>query len=239
VAPPASLTVEGVAALRACDAVFKNSASDLVGPFLRLMCRDIRPSPFRHEYDVALLVEDMLAEVRRGKTVGFATFGHPLLFGPLARAALARAERLKVPVRVVAAPSTLGEMLSAGASLGAVPRWQVLVGLCPRSAEAAARLDRSLPTLLYPEEGPAEPGGTPLLEAVADRYGRGHRAIVLGPDAEEWDLPATLTLDEVARLSPEATKQRLVFVPGLSGSAKPPRPRRRRARPGPCGPAGS
>jgi hypothetical protein len=217
IAPAAgSPTVECVAALRACDVVFQNSASDSVGAMLRLFCRDIRPSPFHHEYDALLLVERMFAEARRGRVVGMATFGHPLLFGPIARAALARGRHEGLSVRIVSAPSTLGEMLSAGAALGPVPRWQALVGLAKDAAKDAARIDPSAPLLLYPEEGfRREAGAIPMLEAAAARYPAGHRALVLSPGSQEWDEANWMTLADIARLPAASHKQRLVFVPPL------------------------
>ena len=218
IAPSAGTpTVECVAALRACDVVFQNSASDSVGGMLRVLCRDIRPSPFHHEFDAVRLIESMFAEARRGRVVGMATFGHPLLFGPIALAALARGRHEGISVRVVSAPSTLGEMLSAGASLGPVARWQTLVGLAQGAAAAVAQIDPTVPLLLYPEEGYLRiPGAKIMLEEVAARYPAGHRALVLSPGSEEWDEANWMTLSDIARLPESSHKQRLVYVPPTS-----------------------
>jgi tetratricopeptide (TPR) repeat protein/precorrin-2 methylase len=220
VSPPLSATVECVAALRGCDVVFQNSSSDALGPLLRLLCRDIRPSSFRHEYGGLRLVEAVFAEARRGRSVGLVTFGHPLLFGPLARLALARSRREAAPLRFVAAPSSLGEMLSAGSRLGPVPRFQVLVGLAEDSAGAAARVDPGAPLLLYPEELRAASGAPRMLEVLAARYPEGHLALVLAPEAEDWDRSSWASLRDVANLPGLSLKQRLVYVPAVSAAKK-------------------
>jgi len=218
VAPPLSPTVAAIAELRACDVVFQNSSSDPLSPLLRLLCRDIRPSSFRHEYEAPRVVDAMLAEVRRGRRVGFATFGHPLLFGPLALAACARARRVSIPVRVCAAPSSLGEMLAAGARLGPVPRAQVLVGIAEDAEKSVPRVDPAEPLLLYPEPGP---GSTPrFLKLLAARYPAGHRALVLAPNRKDWDAVQERTLDEIAGLPADSLQQRLVFVPAAAQSRR-------------------
>lgn len=80
--PPHTATAEGLRALARCDVIYNNTQADNT-EWLRLLCRDCRPISYKQEHDERSLAGPMLAELRRGRRVGFVTRGNAIVFGYL------------------------------------------------------------------------------------------------------------------------------------------------------------
>lgn len=115
-----SLTVEALAAIRRCRTLFVNNPQM---EFFRRHCSDVRPigvlDMSRREDSLNALTARILAAARKSGPVGFAIYGHPILYEPPGARLLEACRRGKIPFRVVAGISAFDAVLAClGLSVG-------------------------------------------------------------------------------------------------------------------------
>ncbi len=115
-----SLTVEALSAIRRCRTLFVNNPQM---EFFRRHCADVRPigvlDMSRREQSLNALTARILAAARRGGPVGFAIYGHPILYEPPGARLLEACRRRNIPHRVVAGISAFDAVLAClGLSVG-------------------------------------------------------------------------------------------------------------------------
>ncbi|MBI5629768.1 MAG: tetratricopeptide repeat protein [Elusimicrobia bacterium] len=138
--PPYTASSECLREIRACDVVFNNVMGDEMFEFLRPFCRDSRPLAYHQNADEGRLSDEIMAEVRLGKAVGFVTRGNALIYGPLGSELMARCRRAGVSCRCLPAVSS-GELFAA--KFAAARPWR-----------AAAVMDSSAAGEVPDSEGP-------------------------------------------------------------------------------------
>lgn len=215
--PPVSMTTQVLRALSVCDVIFNNVSADRMMDLLRLLAKDCRPVTFRYEQDTEATVESILGEAAAGRSVGFLTFGNPMISGPLAHRLIVEAARRSLGCEVLGALSSAGAMLAeAGKSAPAPGRgFQVVMGTGGDPAESGL-WDPTIPALVY---FPAEqtPGWGPFFGGmVAASYPPGHEALLFEPHSEGWSGPAKrIPLKDVLDLSPALRHQCMMFIPAI------------------------
>jgi len=218
--PPTTATVQVLDAIRRCDVIFNNIPGAKISEFLGLFCADRRPIEFRYEEDVQRCVDLIFSEVRPGRTVGFVTFGHPMIFGPLARELLARARREGVECAAFSAVSSLDAMLAAsgtvlGFSFGA---YQVLETTNRGVLDKLGPPNPRLPLLTYFADGTGDAWLADFFRYLLKAYPPQHVGFLFEPRNDLWACaPQRLPLAEIARYAHHRLSQCMLFVPPVEG----------------------
>lgn len=109
-----SITVEALAALRACKTLF---VYDAQMKFFNELCADVRPIGEVRDARKHVLLDDFNSRVieaaKKDGPVGFAVYGHPLLYESLTHYLIAACEKAKVTFEAIAGVSTIDRVLSA------------------------------------------------------------------------------------------------------------------------------
>lgn len=214
--PPQTATVEVLRGISECDVVFNNLPGMGISEFLGLFCANRRPVAFRYEQDAKLCADLVLSEVRAGRTVGFITFGHPLLFGPLSHEIIKRCNAEKIPCKAFGAVSSMDAVLAAsgqvlGYSYGGFQLFETTgTGILDEIASANTRL----PLVVYFADGMGEQWLASLVKTLGKKYGQGHRVLLYGPRHELWETQQDkITVKDLGALSHHKLAQGILFVP--------------------------
>ncbi|MCR4296989.1 MAG: SAM-dependent methyltransferase, partial [Elusimicrobia bacterium] len=117
--PPYTASLEVVHALSLCDVIFNNVAGPEVRELLAEFCGDIRPASYQAWQDEPKWADAIFAEIDKGRTVGFITRGHPLVFGGLAVELVRRCAAQKLAHKTFGAVSSIDHLLAfTGKGLG-------------------------------------------------------------------------------------------------------------------------
>jgi tetratricopeptide (TPR) repeat protein len=118
--PPRHVTLDALQALSGCDVVFVNLASDSVMDLMTTFCPgEIRPINFVDEETRMACARQVFAALAPGKTVGYATYGHVMVYGPLTILIARYCRRKKIPVEAWAGVSIIDRVLAdSGVVLG-------------------------------------------------------------------------------------------------------------------------
>lgn len=104
---PNHVTLEGLRSLSRCDVIFSNFAGDTeFMRFLELLAPDVRPM----RWNLGDSVDEMAREASAGKTVGFATRAHPLVYGNPSYHLIRRFKKLGLKYHVLNAVSSMDVM---------------------------------------------------------------------------------------------------------------------------------
>jgi len=217
--PPRQATLEALQALRRCDIVFCNMAGDAITEFLAPWCRDLRPIDFRDESDHDRCLALVRAELRPGRTVGFATFGHPLVFGPLADALLSLCRQEGIECRVYAAVSTLDHCLATmGLALGGAFRGFQVYEYAAVVTPGFSTNPR-LPTILFFPNGLRPADLEQLTDVLRPFYPEEHPAYLFGSKLQEGSA-RRIALAELRDYSSQLDGRRQLFIPPV-GAGRP------------------
>lgn len=216
--PPQTATVEVLRGISECDVIFNNLPGVGMSEFLGLFCSNRRPVAFRYEQDAQLCADLVLSEVRAGRTVGFVTFGHPLLFGPLSHEIIKRCKRDGVPCKAFGAVSSMDAVLAAsGQVLGfSYGGFQLFETTGTKILDEIAKANTGLPVIVYFADGMGEQWLGQLSKALSKNYGPKHECLLYGPRHELWETQQErVTTSELGKLSHHKLAQGILFVPPL------------------------
>jgi hypothetical protein len=197
-------------AVAATDVVFNNVAGPEVREFLGAFSSKIRPATYDANQDEGRWVEEMFADLQKGRNVAFVTRGHPLVLGGLARALVRRCKAEGVEHRTFGAVSSIDVLLARmGLALGDdVPGLQAFD--LP-ALEAAATLNTSLPLMLYFYRG-LKGAQVAAARKELERFYDGDQACwMAGP---QYDTPpVSFPLKEFEQRFPEVHPSLILCVP--------------------------
>lgn len=112
------MTLNALKALSGCDVVFVNLANDSVMDLMTAFCPgDIRPINFVDEETRIACARQVFGALAPGKTVGYATYGHVMVYGPLTILIARYCRRKKIPVEAWAGVSLPDTVLNGNAAL--------------------------------------------------------------------------------------------------------------------------
>jgi tetratricopeptide (TPR) repeat protein len=224
VQPPGSLTVETARALLETDVAFNNVSDERSAEFLAIFCPRIRPVMFRNEQDVDRIIELLFEEASRGRTAAFATFGHPMVFGPLVERLLARAKESGVDCRLLSAYSSVDAMLRCGGEeLGFEAGAYQLVVADPRCLSQT--WSPRAPLFVELHDSGMSAWQRDFFGRLCSLYPKGHEALLLYPQSERWRAaPARVRLQELADFSVQRLLQSLLYVPPIIAGPKEKKP---------------
>jgi len=213
--PLGSITPEVILALRDCQVVFNNVISERSHEFMRLFCNDCRAVTFRYEQDVERTVQLLMREASAGRIVGYITFGHPLVLGPLARELLERTTAAGMEISVFGGYSSVDAMLAGGAqALPSSPDGYQVLAVTDRSLGLLGQIDPRLPLLLEFPDSRMHQWMEAFLARLRRLYPAGHQGLLFGPHSEDWEAPSrSIPILELGRLDHHLLLQSLLFVP--------------------------
>jgi tetratricopeptide (TPR) repeat protein len=214
--PPQTATVEVLRAISECDVIFNNLPGAGISEFLGLFCANRRPVAFRYEQDAQLCADLVLSELGAGRTVGFVTFGHPLLFGPLSHEIIKRCAKESIPCKAFGAVSSMDAVLAAsgqvlGYSYGGFQLFET-TGMSILGEISAG--NPRLPMVIYFADGMGEEWLGKLAKTLAKIHSSSHRCLFYGPRHELWEQQQeSFTVAELAKSSHHKLAQGILFVP--------------------------
>jgi tetratricopeptide (TPR) repeat protein len=214
--PPQTATVEVLRGISECDVIFNNLPGLGMSEFLGLFCGNRRPVAFRYEQDAKLCADLVLSEVKPGRTVGFVTFGHPLLFGPLSHEIIQRCAKEGIPCKAFGAVSSMDAVLAAsGQVLGySYGGFQLFETTGNHILKEIGEANPNLPVIVYFAEGMGEQGMKQLVDTLGKVFPAGHDCLLYGPKHELWETQQErITLKDLAGISHHKLAQGILFVP--------------------------
>jgi precorrin-2 methylase len=214
--PPQTATVEVLQAISECDVIFNNLPGIGLSEFLGLFCARRRPVAFRYEQDAVLCADLVMSEVAAGKTVGFVTFGHPLLFGPLSHNIIRVCREKGIALKAFGAVSSMDVALASGGMVFgySYPGFQVFEMTSASGLAHIEKASNKLPIVVYFADGMGEDGLKSLLKALSARFPSSHRCILFGPTLKlEGADKDGMTLKELGSIVHHKLSQGVLFVP--------------------------
>lgn len=216
--PPFSATVEVLRAIRDCDFVFNNLSEPEVAELVHLLAPAWRPAMFDIWGGGPVWARTIFEEVRPGRTVGFVTRGHPLVYGGLALNLIRESRARKVQCRVFSAVSSLDGLSQRPWDVpGALPGAQVFDYSAALSDPFV--LDPRLPAVLYfnasiatlPREAYLD-----LCSVLERRYGDAHPCLYYG---RRFDVePVRLRVGELRGNAAAIDASFTLLLPPLPGT---------------------
>lgn len=211
--PPQTTSLNVLHALGGCDLVFHPQGEPEVARTLDDYCPGVKRVPYRGPGVASGVAGRILGELGRGRVVGLATRGHPLLFGRGAGGLLKRCERSGVDCETFGAVSALGVVLArVKKTLGL--DWDGVQAYDARSLAGVRGLDSGHPLVVSFESGGlgrSEAAG--LARLLRRFYAPSHACRVFGPSYDEpaQDLP----LENLAARLPGMRPGHILFLGGV------------------------
>lgn len=209
--PPYTASLEVVHALSLCDVIFNNVAGPEVRELLAEFCSDIRPASYQAWQDEPKWADRIFAELDKGRTVGFITRGHPLVFGGLAVELVRRCGVQKVDHQTFGAVSSIDHLLAfTGKGLG--DDFGGIQALDRPAIEAAKTMNTSIPLLACFYSGmetKAEVAG--FQKSLSRFYPADHLCWMFGPKYDA--TPAVVAVGALAKDYPSVHSSLMLYVP--------------------------
>ncbi len=217
--PPYTATLEVIHALSLCDVIFNNVAGPEVRELLAEFCGDIRPASYQAWQDEPKWADRIFKELDRGRTVGFITRGHPLVFGGLAVELVRRCAAQSVDHRTFGAVSSIDHLLAyTGMGLG-----DDFGGIQAMDRPALLRcetLNTSLPLLACFYSGMKTKASVAEFSKSLRRfYPADHLCWMFGPKYDS--TPAVVAVGALEKDYPKVHSSLMLYVPPLIKPAKP------------------
>ncbi|OGS61284.1 MAG: hypothetical protein A3J79_07925 [Elusimicrobia bacterium RIFOXYB2_FULL_62_6] len=213
---PGQITIETLAALKACDTVFSPSLAGRAGNFIAKACPGFKPLKNRSQAGTVLAVKK--AFLKAG-SVGYLTYGNPLFLNFTAGRLIKEMEKAGVRIRVLPAVSSVDSIINLlfRDGFSAAGLRLVDVSACARSMRFAPEMD----TLFFLAGEPGFKGDKKLsaafLKGLAKAYPADHPVSLI--DCPCIGEPAGRLLEGriggLAKMFPKAGKATTVFVPAL------------------------
>jgi hypothetical protein len=210
------MTIQALNALRSCDVIFNNLPGASIYEFLSVFCSEIRPIEFRYEEDVQRCADLICSALKPGKTVGFVTFGNPVMFGPLAHELFQRSKKAGVECTAFSAISSLDAMLAAsGTVLGfSFGGYQVLETNNEAVLEQIGKLNPRLPLLAYFAGQLNQERVAKFFAYVNKTYPPSHESFLFEPKSDQWQkAPQKTPLRKISQLAFQRLVNCMLFIP--------------------------
>lgn len=224
--PPYTASLEVIHALSLCDVIFNNVAGPEVRELLAEFCGDIRPASYQAWQDEPRWADVIFAELDRGRTVGFITRGHPLVFGGLACELVRRCAAQGVAQQTFGAVSSIDHLLAfTGKGLG--DDFGGIQALDRPAIERAKVMNTSLPLLACFYAGIETRAGVASFQESLERfYPSSHLCWMFGP---KYDMPpAVVAIGALEKAYPSIHASLMLYVPPLVPAPRKAVGRRRR-----------
>ncbi len=216
--PPYTASLEVIHALSLCDVIFNNVAGPEVRELLAEFCGDIRPASYQAWQDEPKWADRIFTELDKGRTVGFITRGHPLVFGGLAVELVRRCGAQKVDHQTFGAVSSIDHLLAfTGKGLG--DDFGGIQAMDRPAIEAAKTMNTALPLLACFYSGmetKAEVAG--FSKSLARFYPADHLCWMFGPKYDA--TPAVVSIGALAKDYPKVHSSLMLYVPPLAPAPK-------------------
>lgn len=216
--PPYTASLEVIHALSLCDVIFNNVAGPEVRELLAEFCGDIRPASYQAWQDEPKWADRIFKELDKGRTVGFITRGHPLVFGGLAVELVRRCGVQKVDHQTFGAVSSIDHLLAfTGKGLG--DDFGGIQAMDRPAIERARTMNTSLPLLACFYSGMEKKGEVARFQKSLSRfYPAGHLCWMFGPKYDA--APAVVAVGALAKAYPTAHSSLMLYVPPLAGARR-------------------
>lgn len=214
--PPYTASLEVVHALSLCDVIFNNVAGPEVRELLAEFCGDIRPASYQAWQDEPKWADRIFAEIDKGRTVGFITRGHPLVFGGLAVELVRRCNAQSLAHQTFGAVSSIDHLLAyAGKGLG--DDFGGIQAIDRPAIERSPTLNTTLPLLACFYEGMDSRAQVTAFRKSLERfYPAAHLCWMFGPKYDS--PPAVVAIGELEKSYPKVHSSLMLYVPPLKGA---------------------
>jgi tetratricopeptide (TPR) repeat protein len=209
--PPYTASLEVIHALSLCDVIFNNVAGPETRELLAEFCGDIRPASYQAWQDEPKWADRIFNELDKGKTVGFITRGHPLVFGGLAVELVRRCAAQNVDHQTFGAVSSIDHLLAfTGKGLG-----DDFGGIQAMDRPAVLRsetMNTTLPLLACFYAGmdtKSEVAG--FQKSLLRFYKPDHLCWMFGPKYDS--TPAVVAVGALAKTYPKVHSSLMLYVP--------------------------
>lgn len=212
--PPYTASLEVIHALSLCDVIFNNVAGPETRELLAEFCGDIRPASYQAWQDEPKWADRIFAELEKGRTVGFITRGHPLVFGGLAVELVRRCGAQNVDHRTFGAVSSIDHLLAfTGKGLG--DDFGGIQAVDRPAIERAKHLNTALPLLACFYSGMEKKGEVAGFQKSLERfYPKDHLCWMFGPKYDA--TPAVVAVGALAKDYPTVHASLMLYVPPLA-----------------------
>ena len=209
--PPYTASLEVIHALSLCDVIFNNVAGPETRELLAEFCGDIRPASYQAWQDEPKWADRIFAELDKGRTVGFITRGHPLVFGGLAVELVRRCGVQKVDHQTFGAVSSIDHLLAfTGKGLG--DDFGGIQAMDRPALDAAKSMNTNIPLLACFYSGMEKKGEVAAFQKSLKRfYPAEHLCWMFGP---KYDAsPAVVAVGDLAKTYPTVHSSLMLYVP--------------------------
>lgn len=215
--PPRNVTLDALQAVAGCDVLFVNLASDTLMDLLATFCAgEVRPINFVDEESREGCARKVLAAMGPGRTVGYATYGHVMVYGPLTMLLTKTCRERGIPYDAWAGVSIVDRVLAdSGVVLGDGFMGFQLYDVRDLAARKVP-LDGAAALALYLTDDWKDDRAAffaAVQERLLEAYPPGREALLWGPEG----LVKRLRVDAVAAAGPLLTSQRQLFIPARDG----------------------
>ena len=220
--PPYTASLEVIHALSLCDVIFNNVAGPEVRELLAEFCGDIRPASYQAWQDEPKWADRIFAELDKGRTVGFITRGHPLVFGGLAVELVRRCGAQKVDHQTFGAVSSIDHLLAfTGKGLG--DDFGGIQAMDRPAIERAQTMNTSLPLLACFYSGMETKGEVAGFQKSLSRfYPADHLCWMFGPKYDA--TPAVVAVGALEKTYPKVHSSLMLYVPPLVAAEEASKP---------------
>jgi len=215
--PPYTASLEVIHALSLCDVIFNNVAGPEVRELLAEFCGDIRPASYQAWQDEPKWADRIFAELDKGRTVGFITRGHPLVFGGLAVELVRRCTAQKIAHNTFGAVSSIDHLLAyTGKGLG--DDFGGIQAIDRPAIESSPTLNTTLPLLACFYSGMDTLAEVAAFRKSLERfYPAEHLCWMFGP---KYDAPpAVVAVGDLDKAYPKVHSSLMLYVPPLERPA--------------------
>lgn len=217
--PPYTTSLEVIHALSRCDVIFNNVAGPEVRELLAEFCSDIRPASYQAWQDEPKWADRIFVELDKGRTVGFITRGHPLVFGGLAVELVRRCGERKIDHRTFGAVSSIDHLLAfTGKGLG--DDFGGIQAVDRPAIERAKSMNTALPLLACFYSGMETKAEVAGFQKSLERfYPPEHLCWMFGP---KYDMdPAVVAVGALAKDYPKVHSSLMLYVPPVAAAPAP------------------
>lgn len=209
--PPYTASLEVIHALSLCDVIFNNVAGPETRELLAEFCGDIRPASYQAWQDEPKWADRIFAELDKGRTVGFITRGHPLVFGGLAVELVRRCGVQKVDHQTFGAVSSIDHLLAfTGKGLG--DDFGGIQAMDRPAIDAAKSMNTNIPLLACFYSGMEQKGEVAAFQKSLKRfYPAEHLCWMFGPKYDA--TPAVVAVGDLAKTYPTVHSSLMLYVP--------------------------
>jgi len=211
--PPYSATADALRALSRCQVIFNNVMDEENFEILRPFCGDCRPVAYHQNGDEGRLSDEMMAEVRRGRTVGFVTRGNALVYGPLGTELRRRCIAAGHSSRCFPAVCSF-DMFSARCDLGSDGKSMTVVDSSALGDGAA--VDTTAALIIYLDMKMPEDRYREMCAHLRSVYGKTRECLVFDHVVDQ--APLRRSVAQLPALWPSLSFSAIFHIPGINPS---------------------